>query len=717
MDGEGGVQTLSRPEPDRLTAAWQALGQAPLAVLSTDYVRGGPYALHQAQGGGSGAAEMPVDPGGPAGAGSLSLVDSRLRVLKSQFHLVRALHASCPVEACVALQRLVAETALTLALMTGSATLAQSAPGVQQAAASLGMPARTATEAAAIWAQAHADPRDVGVFLAEFETRTLAPLLAREKDAPRVPGLCSEAPFHLFRLVHAAEQEENPNAIRAPWLAAWHEDCVVDLKNRLRALNCLLRIQLKCDEDVLRYFLKGGQALYTSLGQADAGEQEWDTGILINPSLSRQSWDHAFAAVNDLVLRFLEQARYACAGMARRYAADQAASQDARPAPDAPPCQIDIQIAAHRSPELSSQWAGLEVVERQGLQHPDVPVPSLPYFVGELAHSLRGVLSGGQISRRKTARRLLRLQAVLRSEDPLLLRHLGRMHDLSCDRLFYGSAAFGVGLEDAVARLRAWGLGGLLASVPLRQRQADWLLAFDALLQAEAADLLEEAAIAPLWQQICDDIPPADRDCCRALLATLNALHHLAGQLAREEETISTALRVPGRGLRQAMDLIFDQNARRQEGMYYLTGTGAATLQTGGPLPGAGADGSLEILYRPRSLAAPEAFEALADRLSGLLPSFGLSLSCDDEGLRIHADRPLRGLRLAVTRPVLLQISAETERAGAVERINGWPVASLSDLQRIFRTRAAQSPDPEFRNRRCQSAEALAGLIAKDRRR
>lgn len=712
--------------PEMVATAWAALAKDPLAVLETEYVHlvraserrslretegtPGPLARLFAQG------MLPPAPLVPV---SLPLVEDRLQVLSGQFELVCALQATCPAETCTALQLLVGEIAITLALMTGTATLAHSGAGVREAAAWLGLPGQKPEEAAATWAAAHADPAQIAAYLDEVEDKLLAPLQTQEEATDAVRALSHIAPFYLFQLMHRFQGDETltpmdlPAAPEAPcpaaadWLSGWHEDCVVDLKNRLRALNCLLRKRLNCNEDVLRYFLKGGRALYTSLGQAAGGAQDWDTGILINPGLAPQDWYRAFAAVNDLVLRFLEQARYAYSTLLRRHSEEPASAAQ-------PAAQIDIGIARRQSPELTTQWLGLEIVERPGLLHADLPVPSLPWFVDELTHSLRGLLNADQFSTRKTARRLLRLQAVLGAADPALEARLGQMQDLSCDALYYGSAAFGVGLEDPVARLRAWGLGALLASLPQRHGQPGWLTGFDAWLQAKAPDLLDPALTENLWQQIRAAIPLADQPCCRALLVTLQALRHLSRHLAGEEAVIAAALAPqspPGQGLRQVMAKIFEQNARGRDGIYYLTGSAAAALQSGQALPGAGADGSCEIVYRPRRRAATEAFGDLTANLSALLPALGLTLSCCDGVLRIHSITPLPGLQIAAERPVLLQITADTDRGTSIERLQGWPVASPRDLLRLFRNRAAQSPDPDFRQRRCRTADALAAII------
>jgi hypothetical protein len=92
----------------------------------------------------------------------------------------------------------------------------------------------------------------------------------------------------LTKLLH------NGDRAKMGWLSDWLTKKIVELGQKVNALN-------NPDRKVI-FFLKGGRALNYFLGTPEKGENDWDTQVVIDPSLSAEEWYKCFRQVHDLLL-------------------------------------------------------------------------------------------------------------------------------------------------------------------------------------------------------------------------------------------------------------------------------------------------------------------------------------------------------------------------------------------------------------------------------
>lgn len=269
-----------------------------------------------------------------------------------------------------------------------------------------------------------------------------------ESGGPIAPSKRIEVSGVLTSLLH--------NHARQAWLYDWLRTRLIELNRQLNAA---------CGDDV-RFFLKGGRAAKYLIGQPTAGENDWDTQIVINPNLRAGQWYTNFLKVHNLVLTFLQQSRrefvIQCYANAREFGAvvdawraQQAESEEERDedtlgdsiddlmnnlsqegdiqadsamrgAGDDTPedddvqldvvkenCKaelIDIGIPRRDTVEAFEQWEhfvpDLMVVE-------GMPIPGHLYYVAEYVMMIRDIFGGGTISLGKTPKRVMRLREVL----------------------------------------------------------------------------------------------------------------------------------------------------------------------------------------------------------------------------------------------------------------------------------------------------------------
>ncbi|HEX9859008.1 MAG TPA: hypothetical protein VGA75_11690, partial [Paracoccaceae bacterium] len=311
------------PQEARATA-WTGISVHPMSVLESEYV-----ALVQA----AERARLPdQDSAREAGFAELSrffsmtsdappllmpdappLIEERAKDLAARLTLVEAMLAENVAGVLDELAGLVADAAELIALMTDANELPHAGQGLQDAAAYLGMFAEPAGQAAATWARQNGDAARVADYLAEVTDELVTPLLAPANAAASPRSLFNIAPFYLYRLMHrfvggdqaapmdlASKGTASGAATAAmhrrdwPWLTAWHEERVVELQTALQALDGQLRGIFGLNEEVIRFHLKGGRAMFTALGTPDLGSNDWDTGVLINPGLTPDQWYDAF---------------------------------------------------------------------------------------------------------------------------------------------------------------------------------------------------------------------------------------------------------------------------------------------------------------------------------------------------------------------------------------------------------------------------------------
>jgi len=97
----------------------------------------------------------------------------------------------------------------------------------------------------------------------------------------------------LTKLLH------NGDRAKMGWLSDWLARKIGELGKKINALN-------PRDRKRVIFFLKGGRALNYFLGTPEKGENDWDTQIVIDPSLPAAEWYQCFAEVHDAVLVLLK---------------------------------------------------------------------------------------------------------------------------------------------------------------------------------------------------------------------------------------------------------------------------------------------------------------------------------------------------------------------------------------------------------------------------
>ncbi len=778
------------PQESRATS-WSALAVHPLAVLESEYLS----IVRKAEA----QAGQDVDAVREAGFQALSgffalsasapsqlspqappLISERARDLAARFELARALNETQAAETLSEIIGVISDAADMIAAMTSPAELPFAQDGLRQAAEYLGLFRVAPQVAARHWQDNHPNPVPA-VCLAELEAQLLRPLLSADNAAACARSLYNIAPFYLYRLMHRFEGGDQATpmdlaakgmasgaataALNDPaldWLTRWHEEQVIALKQTLSALNDQLAAQFQTGEQVLRFHLKGGRAMYTALGQPQNGRNDWDTGVLINPGLTPERWYAAYAAVNDVIVRFLDRARFGYTSLLSSHAGDlpptagrlsslppadlseRAYSREAlvadsleeQHAPARPGARqtgaalmlearrrvrpagvngelIDIGISKRSTVELAEHWAHVQIVECPGESVTNMPVPTLPYFVDDFSTIIREALRNGTADR-KLAKRLRRLKLVLDSQDPVLRAAVTSAFERVDRQLSQGARALGAGQAGAAPCLMTWVLDGLLRSVPDGTAGPDWTAALDRYLAAQAARLMQSAELDQIWQLVGPELDPAEQPVCKALLTAQSVASQLAGVLHADARTLSDAL---GGRWRQSLDKALEAIralpvTRGDNASFYLSGSRAAWMQArhaglpADPLLLGGPEAAVEVFYRAAGRDPQQELQALCQRLGMVLAQGAqarfLQLA---QGAAVLVEMPAADLALTIKPPnvTLLLIRQEPDGVGPariLDFLENWPVASSRDLTRLFIQRAAQTPDFDLRRSR-----------------
>ncbi|KAA0180017.1 hypothetical protein FX016_15505 [Cupriavidus gilardii] len=468
-------------------------------------------------------------------------------------------------------------------------------------------------DAIGAWRAANA-AKDPAALVDDLHQKVMRPLSSAALSVASVRALYNIRDFYLYRLMHRFEgyaaqgrMDLDTKAVISgdatkylhssfDWLTPWHEARVRELADAIANLNQQLRQQWHRNQDCLRFFLKGGRALFTALGAPAEGGNDWDTGVLIDPTLPAADWYAAFGAVNDLVLAKLDVFRfqfnalmYAHANALNAWRPPQpqallAAAHEALP--EASPYSeaalhaedlaerlraaprttggkpatgivlanlgdpsgpvgingelIDIGIATRSSVELREHWHEVRIGDRPGVSQVQLPVPDLGYFVDDFSTIVREALATGQPPQdTKLAKRLERLDRALCSGDADLRNAVAARRQALATNLPACAAALG-NADDPVARMRVWALASLLtalqASTPAVQQ--GWCQALDAWLapRLRAGTWVNLAAVDFIWNAIRDDraLRDAERAArCREILAVLGAAAQLADTAMR----------------------------------------------------------------------------------------------------------------------------------------------------------------------------------------
>jgi hypothetical protein len=289
---------------------------------------------------------------------------------------------------------------------------------------------------------------------------------AAMKDLERaLPGVASVQMFHviegfyLFRLlvryrIDAAEVVTPDDIARTsgeltklltnkqPWLSAWLRDKIIALSDLVKSVD---------RTGNTLFFLKGGRAIKYLEGQPDAGENDWDTQIVINPYLPPAVWYELFLRINNAVLLALESYKMELYVLLHHYAPTFKRSLDATLAAlpaQAPPDQagddapdpmeapeipaeevigaaapaahranckselIDIGLPRYDTIEAREQWDQLRgdilVYPADGM-----PYPGYLYYINEYVMLVREAFTGESPSQAKAPKRIGRLYEIL----------------------------------------------------------------------------------------------------------------------------------------------------------------------------------------------------------------------------------------------------------------------------------------------------------------
>lgn len=645
----------------------------------------------------------------------------------------------------------------------------------------------TPREALADWkATTHANP--AAALVERLKADVLRPLSSPRLSAASVKALYNIQEFYLFRLMHRFEAragrrrvdlETKGNASgeatkllhQLEWLTPWHERRIADLSARVVDLNDTLKEQFDREDDCVRFYLKGGRALFTALGEPRSGSNDWDTGILINPDLPPELWYTAFGAANDLVLleldryRFLftaelhrhsatllaerpvalaevEDSAYTTAGHLAEHAAERLAFQAHeravhhglgrprttlalydrdRPSVGVNGELIDIAISRRSSIELREHWQHVHPVARRGVSGVDLPVPGLGYIVDDFGTMLREALGSDQPpTDRKLAKRLVRLDKALAATDQLFTAELLERRRSLTESLPNATAALQQA-DDPVTRMKIWILSTLVRSVTAATPVAV-LAALDDHVRTEADRLFAPTATDRIWNVLKADPSLEDPSVaarCRNILAVQGAAHSLAADVLTAMTDRQKLLTSHDERLHEVLETMCKVASHPQSaGFLRVTGASAAhrhAARAGLPPRLVARCWPLDCVELELGLAqrADHVLDRIVKQLLQLhSDSWTVTTEHDVAVIRPKSRWPVGGV-LPDPDPPVIVISRTTLapdlRRGA-DTIDGLPVAPLRTLITHYRTRAGEATDYLVRDR----LRATATLLGED---
>jgi len=563
------------------------------------------------------------------------LIDDELHAIESQLHLARRLITEpsadrSPLgEMCTVVDRAVS---LLMRMAPGNSSGAM-APELKKAATYLGFPNNTApADIARRWInerQNVSQPEALTALADELESKLVRPLSDPGNVVASSRSLYNISAFYLYRLMHrfhgGSSIEAMTDAIKKEasglvtgsmhpaqlaWLSAWHESQIAALGAKLDNLSRKLQAKFGRSGPVLRFYLKGGRAMYTALGTPQLGTNDWDTGVLIDPELPAEAWYTAFAAVNDTVIKTLDELRYGytqllydntaalaapagatltatvpheeeepneytVAGAQAEALAE--AAQDTR----APQSQlklmsmaglqaaadgtarptgingelIDIGISTRSSVELREHWAHVTVTKTKGVSDEQVPVPQLGFFVDDFSTILRDAVETPETVDRKLARRLERLDLVLQSGSDAIAGVVAEKLARLKQRIPKTIGALRPVDSTTDGRLQIWTLDALLESLrvdaPGRQ---SWGEAIDTYVESLVASgqLYDERSevLKSIWARISNEFESAsDKGAnARKLLGVFTGTRALVSTIVKDLKRLEIAFGLPHLG-------------------------------------------------------------------------------------------------------------------------------------------------------------------------
>jgi hypothetical protein len=229
----------------------------------------------------------------------------------------------------------------------------------------------------------------------------------------------------LTKLLH------NGDRAKMNWLSDWLTKKIAELGEKIDERNA------RGKKKRFIFFLKGGRALNYFLDTPEKGENDWDTQVVIDPSLPADEWYQCFAEIHDVLLaalktfkvEFTELVQKNCAPFAE-YLRDKAGPQagedeeadeneanDIRSNTDHASCKaelIDIGLPRRDSASALEEWRRLSAANAL-LKSQGVVYPHREYYLNEYLMMIRDAfLPDAEV--RKAPKRILRLGLILKSD-------------------------------------------------------------------------------------------------------------------------------------------------------------------------------------------------------------------------------------------------------------------------------------------------------------
>ena len=235
--------------------------------------------------------------------------------------------------------------------------------------------------------------------------------------------LRAELSGDLTKLLH------NGDKTKMRWLSDWLTKKISQLGAKANALNTN-------GQQRVIFFLKGGRALNYFLGTPEKGENDWDTQVVINPTLSAQEWYACLAELHDAMLLALKTFKTEFTQLVQdnapqfaQYLAAVAGPQevdddeiDEHEAGDVDSLKehanckaelIDIGLPRRDSPSALEEWTHLSAPGAL-LQSDGVIYPHREYYLNEYLMMVRDAFTSDEV--RKAPKRITRLGLILQSD-------------------------------------------------------------------------------------------------------------------------------------------------------------------------------------------------------------------------------------------------------------------------------------------------------------
>ena len=232
----------------------------------------------------------------------------------------------------------------------------------------------------------------------------------------------------LTKLLH------NGDPSQMGWLSAWLTKKISEIGKKVNALNTPSKKRVI-------FFVKGGRALNFFLGTPEKGENDWDTQVVINPSLSAEEWYQCFTEVHDVLLATLTTFKAEFTALVRENSAlfakylkdntgpkggedeeiDKNEASDVSSAGDHATCKaelIDIGIPRRDSASALEEWTRLSPPHALLQEASGVIYPHREYYLNEYLMMVRDAfIANADV--KKAPKRIKRFGLVLDSDKGL----------------------------------------------------------------------------------------------------------------------------------------------------------------------------------------------------------------------------------------------------------------------------------------------------------